>query len=288
MSDVSMATQEQEEVVELIEEFTDAAKRGDMKDAREIFAEIRELHDDVRRSENVIVEQARLARHTQDVTFEEQKRLSELIKAAARTAASRGQFHLAGGGVLEFADSFGEDDLDSSVEQVVNDEIDLAGRKQDVSPTIESAELPPQIAITELVGPPRTGDLDPGDAFEIEATVANVGDETARGIAVTLESPEQLAFDDSEATIDQLPAMEEESVEFVGEVGANGAFDVTVHADSDSAGTDAATATVAVLEDGLLESIQEDTPGWVPAALGGGVIAAGIGGYLRHQGSNDE
>jgi hypothetical protein len=292
MSRIAASIQDQQEVVELLEEFEDAVGDEDAEEATEALVELRERHVELRRSEKVAIEQARYARENAD-DFEEQRRLSEFIKATTRLSLRRGELYLTGGAIVEAPDAVDEDDLEETIERTTDREQAVLGHKRAVADAIESARVPARLVVTEIEGPDPDAELQPGESFDLEVTVANAGDEPIPEATVTVQEPDGVEFDEAEQTTDELGGRAETDVDFEAEAATEGVFDLRVTAATESAGSATEQTRVVVARDGLVERIGEDTPGWLPIAGAGalagvGAIGAGIYGTVRYLGGRDE
>lgn len=290
MSERSLATQDYEDVGDQMEDFVTAVEDGDSQAAEETFEELTQTHAEIRRAEKVKVEQARLTMVDPTVPFERQQELAAFVKTASRTSIHRGQFYFLGENAVANRDIVDIDDLEAAAEQAVSAERELADRNQSVSGVLQDVELPPKIALSHASGPPTTTELYPEDTFEIEATVANVGDRPASEVEVVATAPDGLTLDDDDDDIGDIPGREEETASFDLTAETSGVFDVELEASSESAGTAMGTVTVQVQEASVLAPFGEDLPPfgeelpeWTVPVAGAGLVGAGAFGYFRYQ-----
>jgi len=278
----------------LIEDLVSEAQTGDIEAATAILEDIVDRFDELRAAERSDIRRSAAARQNEDIEDETIAELTGHLQTGAETQMSRAAFLLEAVSILHSLESEEPTEKEDEPEEATQEPAeDVAGELQELGDRVQTqqetyeeaatraaettteTEVPPQVAV-ESIEAPNTADA--GESFDISATVANVGDQTAEDVRLTVDLYTNGDKEERTATVGTLNGGETTSQEWSG---ISNVETVVVTVESANGGSDGSETTILIEEsqtDGRLDQEADDSiPGYV---IGSALASLGGAGYV--------
>lgn len=185
-------------VDQLVEELVEEAQTGNTEAATRVLEDIADRFGELRTSERVEIRTSAAARRSDGVQEEAIKELTGHIQEGANTQMSRAAFLLEAVAILrELEEEQSTDTSATQVEQQTATEAlsELGDRIQTqqneyeetaeaAAKTTDDVDVPAQVSVESIAAPNTVG---AAEEFTVDATVQNVGDESAQEVDISLE-----------------------------------------------------------------------------------------------------
>lgn len=225
-----------EQVIELLEDYRQALEAGDYEAAETAVNELMDVYDGVRDDEQKLEQQLKSVRERSAVEPEERERIERYLQSKVATELKRNALLSGSVSVLVGDGDFGDpSSLVESTEQLKDREQTLQSDTQAAEESIESKDIPPNVSISNTVGPETVGQ---GSDFDITVTVENVGDQTAESVEVNVIPDAGISSNRGSKQFGEIPASSDSSISFGMRAEGEGVQEITFELSSENAGED--------------------------------------------------
>lgn len=247
-------------VGDLVDQFETAVEAGEVEKAKTLTRKISDRLEEKRVEQVETLQRSIHARDQPDISREKALDLQKYIKSMTGASINRAGFLTMASSLLselEQSDSSEGSAGTDAASSLRQSEQDVDRKKETADSASGTVTLPASVEFVNISSPDPT--LSPGQSTTVGVQVTNVGDETARGIEVTVQTRAGLTLNGTTKSIDTLPGGQTATVEFEISARETGTYQVSFDAESGNAGT--ATRDVAI-------EVQTDTADLVTKLAG--------------------
>ncbi|MFC6720691.1 hypothetical protein [Halobacteriaceae bacterium SHR40] len=232
----------------LIDDLVEAIDDEDANRTRNLIGAIGDRYDELSADEEKRIRQATILRGNGGLSEDEEEQLGQLVSTAANTEMKRGAFLIrAVAAVRELEqDSTPQDDFEQAVTEVKDADENLETELNNSTPVIEGSDIPPSVEIVNLSLEPAT--VAPDQTSQMVVTIANVGDEPADDIELSLDPSEGVSVSEPQETIGTIGSDEDRTRTFEVEGKTLGEQRIRVELTSANAGSDIDSRSLTVEE----------------------------------------
>lgn len=231
-----------------VDNLIEAINEQDASRARELIEEVGDEYDELSVEEEKRVRQAILLRGDDSLSEAEDEQLEQLVSSSTNAEVKRGAFLLrAVTAVLKIEqDSESDDTINEAVTELKQADEDLEQQKENTEQVIEDSKIPPSIEL--IKAQLDTSTITVGRSTQLVVTVANVGDESAESVELTIETNNGLTISKSSETFGSISGGGNQTRTYEVNGDDTGEQQIRVDVISENAGSDANSATLSVEE----------------------------------------
>lgn len=243
------------EIIELLDQFEDEIARDMTYEAEATAEEILEYYQN-NIAEQLRYAQARLARDNGSIDRSRKLYLHEFIQQFVATDLQRSSFMLAVSSYLSRPSEFEDSEIREITKSLIEEEEAIGSVSDGIDEIVGEIDLPPEI---EIIGPPGTGIPYPkGTKFTVSPRLHNLGDTSAKEVAIEVENPSGILLEPEEVTLGDVEANTGLSPEFEVSPIKSGEFDISFEGSSENAGGSVEEIQIQVLsKDGFVDLAEE-------------------------------
>lgn len=247
-----------EAVTDILEDLKAGVESSDPAAVKRAVDELQAEYDRIAESEQVAFQQAVAARDRTSLSRDRRQTLDSFARTTASVTLPRSSILTLGAYYVTEPSQVDEAQLLDTADALADEESTLVEEAERAEPVIEDVDLPPALAFTTLAEP--TDDQPKGSTFGVDATVRNVGDESAESVAVSAES--DLPASPGSTDLGTLAPDASETAAFEVTAATAGTTAIEFTADSDGAEATSETIEVTVLDKaGYVDRVREDLNG---------------------------
>lgn len=231
-----------------VDNLIEAINEPDASRARELIEEVGDEYDELSVEEEKRVRQAILLRGGDSLSEAEDEQLEQLVSSSTNAEVKRGAFLLrAVTAVLKIEqDSESDDTINEAVTELKQADEDLEQQKENTEQVIEDSKIPPSIEL--IKAQLDTSTITVGRSTQLVVTVANVGDESAESVELTIETNNGLTIAKSSETFGSISGGGNQTRTYEVNGDDTGEQQIRVDVISENAGSDANSVTLSVEE----------------------------------------
>ena len=231
-----------------VDNLIEAINEPDASRARELIEEVGDEYDELSVEEEKRVRQAILLRGDDSLSEAEDEQLEQLISSSTKAEVKRGAFLLrAATAVLKIEQDSGPDDtINEAVTELKQADEDLEQQKENTEQVIQESKISPSIEL--IKAKLDTSTIPVGRSTQLIVTVANVGDESAKSVELTIETNNGLTIAKSSETLDSISDGGSQTRTYEVNGDDTGEQQIRVDVSSKNAGSDANSVTLSVEE----------------------------------------
>lgn len=257
-----------DDVIELMNQIETEIRNDDYSGATETLEKLESRYEQSESEEKVLYTRSITARdEIGSLSQRDRATLDEYAQGYTGIMVSRASFLFGVTSYLTAPSETNPTETLSLVDQTRTNEREFAKKRSAARSTVGDLRLPAAIAIITASGP---DDPVPKETESpVTATVQNVGDATASGVTLSIDSSPPLEFEPGSVSLGVLDPDEQESGRFDATAGTAGVVDVELRCSSDNSGEDTAEVSFEVVDkteladrsatglEGLIESVEE-------------------------------
>lgn len=231
-----------------VDNLIEAINEPDASRARELIEEVGDEYDELSVEEEKRVRQAILLRGDDSLSEAEDEQLEQLISSSTKAEVKRGAFLLrAATAVLKIEqDSEPDDTINEAVTELKQADEDLEQQKENTEQVIQESKISPSIEL--IKAKLDTSTIPVERSTQLIVTVANVGDESAKSVELTIETNNGLTIAKSSETLDSISGGGSQTRTYEVNGDDTGEQQIRVDVSSKNAGSDANSVTLSVEE----------------------------------------